>query len=145
MGGTTTSSQLPMSNINYDQAVSFASQLKQLTYWNFYMPTLDQWQFAAKGGNDTQGYTYAGSNDPDAVAWYAANSNGKKHTVKSKAPNELGFYDMSGNVEEWAYNNNYFRCGGNYVSTATGIYKNSATQVSKTFYNDQLGFRLVCK
>mgnify|MGYP003308225226 FL=1 len=83
MGGTTTSSQLPMSAITYDQATSFARKLIQLTYWNFYIPTLDQWQFAAKGGNDTQGYTYAGSYDPDAVAWYAANSNGKKHTVKS--------------------------------------------------------------
>lgn len=149
MGGTTSSSQLPMSNINYAQATSFASQLTQLTYWNFGLPTREEWQFAAKGGNDSQGYNYAGSNDPDAVAWYAANSNGKKHNVKSKAPNELGFFDMSGNMEEWtssSYSGSYkYCCGGSYNTAATGIYVTSNSTVSTTYNYDYLGFRLVCK
>lgn len=146
MGGTTTFSQLPMSNISYSAVNTFISKLCVLTYWNFYIPTLNEWQFAARGGNDSQGYNYAGSNDPDAVAWYAANSNGKKHTVKSKAPNELGFYDMSGNVAEWAYTSpNYYECGGCYNYAATGIYVNFNKSVISTYYNDQLGFRLVCR
>jgi formylglycine-generating enzyme required for sulfatase activity len=149
MGGTTSSSQLPMSNINLAQATSLAGQLAQLTYWNFSLPTREEWQFAAKGGNDSQGYNYAGSNNPDAVAWYAANSNGKKHTVKSKAPNELGFYDMSGNVEEWTSSryssSSSYCCGGSYNTAATGIYVNSNSTVSTTYNYDYLGFRLVCR
>ncbi len=146
MGVTTSYSQLPMSNISYNNVTTFNSKLKELTYWNFFIPTLEEWRFAAKGGNESQGYTYAGSNDPDAVAWYSLNSGGKKHNVKSKAPNELGFYDMSGNVAEWAYNSSYYyECGGGYNTAASGIYVNSISTVNTTSYNDQLGFRLMCK
>ena len=152
MGGTTTSSQLPMSNIYYNYTTSFANKLIQLTYWNFGLPTRNEWLFAAKGGNDSQSYNYAGSNDPDAVAWYAANSNGKKHTVKSKAPNELGFYDMSGNVIEWtssishsSYGTTYYYAmGGDYNTAATGIYISSEQYVTIDS-NDQVGFRLACR
>lgn len=146
MSVTTSSSQLPMSNISYDNVTAFNSKLRELTYWNFGLPTLDEWQFAAKGGNESQGYTYAGSDDPDAVAWYSLNSGGKKHNVKSKAPNELGFYDMSGNVEEWTssyYSSSYYCCGGGYNSAAGGI--NVSARLTRNTSNDQLGFRLRCK
>ncbi|HRU63467.1 MAG TPA: SUMF1/EgtB/PvdO family nonheme iron enzyme, partial [Paludibacteraceae bacterium] len=64
-------------------------------------PTEAEWEYAALGGKNTHNYKYAGSNTLDDVAWYSLNSGGTKHNVKEKLPNELGLYDMSGNVNEW--------------------------------------------
>jgi len=75
------------------------------------LPTEAEWEYAARGGRLSQGYVYAGSDDPDAVAWYAANSDGTTHPVGQKQPNELGLYDMSGNSWErcWdLYNAQYY-------------------------------------
>jgi len=67
------------------------------------LPTEAEWEYAARGGQKSQGYTYAGSDNPDNVAWYRSNSDGQPHPVGQKQPNELGLYDMSGNAFEWCW------------------------------------------
>jgi formylglycine-generating enzyme required for sulfatase activity len=67
------------------------------------LPTEAEWEYAARGGQKSQGYTYAGSNNPDEVAWYGENSAGQPQPVGQKQPNELGLYDMSGNLFEWCW------------------------------------------
>ena len=69
--------------------------------YTFRLPTEAEWEFAARGGNKTQGYTYSGSNNLDEVAWYSSNSNRTTHAVAMKKPNELDLYDMTGNVFDW--------------------------------------------
>lgn len=98
-GGASTS-QLPISNISYPDILSFLEILSNATNLYFSLPSAAQWEYAARGGTKSQNYTYAGSNTPGDVAWYSANCSTKQN-VKSKAPNELGIYDMSGNVGEF--------------------------------------------
>lgn len=100
VNGTVSTSQLPIDEISYSVITSFIEKLNNETKLNFSLPSADQWKYAANGGNKSQNYTYAGSNTPGDVAWYSANCSSKQK-VKTKAPNELGIYDMSGNVGEF--------------------------------------------
>ncbi len=95
------SDQLPVENVSWNDCQTFISKLNTLTGRTFRLPTEAEWEFAARGGNASGGYTYSGSNTIGDVAWYTSNSSSKTHEVATKVPNELGIYDMSGNVFEW--------------------------------------------
>lgn len=99
----------PMYYISWNDCQEFVVKLRQLTGRQFRLPTEAEWEYAALGGNKSRGYLYSGSNTLDKVAWYSGNSNNNTHPVKTKLANELGIYDMSGNVVEWCqdYWNNY--------------------------------------
>ncbi len=109
--------QRPVEYVNYGDCLAFCAKLNEMTGLNFRIPTEAEWEFAARGGNKSQGYVYAGSDSINDVAWYKGTEESPgtlpsmvlwtegwgTQTVATKAPNELGIYDMCGNVEEWCY------------------------------------------
>ena len=103
MGNTTSDTiyNMPIVGVSWYDCQEFISQLNALTGLNFRLPTEAEWEFACRGGNNSRGYKYSGSNYIDNVAWYWGNSDEEAHPVATKSPNELGIYDMSGNVWEW--------------------------------------------
>ena len=91
----------PVDNVSWYDCLAFIMKLNEITEMKFRLPTEAQWEFAARGGNKSQGYKYSGSNVIGEVAWSYDNSKSQTHPVKQKNANELGIYDMSGNVLEW--------------------------------------------
>ncbi|MBR4312792.1 MAG: formylglycine-generating enzyme family protein [Bacteroidaceae bacterium] len=103
--------QCPVEQVSWNDCQTFIKKLNQLTGENFRLPTEAEWEYAARGGKSSKGYKYSGSNTIGDVAWYTSNSSSKTHAVKTKQPNELGIYDMSGNVYEWCsdwYDHDYY-------------------------------------
>lgn len=92
---------LPVECVSWEECQEFIEKLNRLTGRTFRLPTEAEWEYAARGGKKSRGYKYSGSNNIDDVAWYTGNSSRRTHDVKTKQPNELGIYDMSGNVWEW--------------------------------------------
>jgi len=172
---------LPVENVSWYDAVKFCNKLSEqdgyapvytingtqvtcdFTKNGYRLPTEAEWEYAARGGDQSRGYTYAGSDSVGTVAWYWDNSGKKTHPVGTKQPNELGLYDMSGNVWEWCwdrYDGNYYaqspsknpkgpssgasrvRRGGSWNHDAEGI--RSASRLNNPPSNSSyyIGFRL---
>ena len=110
-------SRRPVENVSWEDCQTFINELNSLSGERFHLPTEAQWEYAARGGSKSHGYKYSGSNSLGNVAWYYDNSANSTHPVKTKSPNELGIYDMSGNVWEW--------CQDWYGSYSSGSQTNS--------------------
>ena len=142
--------QKPVEQVSWNDCQEFIKKLNQLTGKNFRLPTEAEWEYAARGGNKSKGYKYSGSNTIRNVAWYDGNSGSKTHDVKTKQANELGIYDMSGNVYEWCqdwYDSSYYSSSpssnpkgpssGSYRVLLGGSWFNLARycRVSRRYYN----------
>jgi len=154
-------SKRPVDNISWDDCQLFIKKLNELTGKQFRLPTEAEWEYAARGGKRSHGFKYAGSNRIQDVAWFEGNSDGQTHEVGSKMPNELGLYDMSGNVFEWCQdwygnysveirNNPSGPSSGDFLVNRGGSWNNLASNCrvtdrlydTSTYHDSCSGFRL---
>lgn len=147
MGLAPTKSQLPMSGFSNGMRPSefeeyyFFENLKKITGLPFRIPSLSEWTIAYTGYDQTLGYTYSGSNSIDDVAWYYGNSYNVVHPVKQLKPNELGFYDMSGNLSEEIHGTS--GCyGGNFLSSPSECLVSSNNNLDVKGYADDIDLSL---
>lgn len=91
----------PVECVTWNNCIDFIQKLNDITGKHFRLPTEAEWEFAARGGNKSKGHVFAGGNNADIVMWHIENSGHHSHIVGTKQPNELGLFDMCGNVEEW--------------------------------------------
>lgn len=159
-------SNAPVEQVSWNDCQEFVQKLSKITGKNYRLPTEAEWEFAARGGNNSKGYTHSGGNDISIMAWSHSDDISKSAPVKGKQPNELGIYDMSGNVCEWCsdwYSTSYFanspsldpkgpdrgsykiyrggsRSGGAFFCTV--IYRDGRHPTRR---NMELGLRIVCE
>jgi formylglycine-generating enzyme required for sulfatase activity len=157
---------LPVENVSWLDVQKFISKLNEITGKDYRLPTESEWEYAARGGKKSKNYKYSGGNKIDEVGWYIENSDGTTHPVGTKKPNELGIYDMCGNVAEWC-NDLYEDYFGAAISTqeALGLLQDDKiypvlrgakwssepqfcrvsfrSRTPQDFISDALGFRLV--
>lgn len=153
----------PVEGVSWNDVQEFLKKLNQKTGNKYRLPTEAEWEYAARGGQKSKKYKYSGSNDIGLVAWYYGNSASKTHEVGKKQPNELGLYDMSGNVYEWCqddWHNNYEGApkdgsawgngsgsarvirGGRWSINARGCRVSSRISDGPGYRSSRLGFRL---
>ena len=136
---------LPVENVSWYDCRKFIRKLNELTGKQFRFPTEAEWEYAARGGNKSNRTKYAGGGDIDNVAWYEENSNKTTHPVGQKRPNELGLYDMSGNVWEWCqdwYGDYSSASQTNPQGPATGTFRRLR---GGSWCDDARGCRLSCR
>jgi hypothetical protein len=141
-----TSNNIARYGVSYDDWETFIAKINYATNLTFDIPTVEQWKYAYSGGLQSQGYTYSGSNHPGDVAWYKANSGGTIHEVKTLAPNELGIYDMSGNIAEFIKDpgSTSYYYGGHYNSPESDLKSTSRTgYISSSSTPAYAGLRVV--
>jgi formylglycine-generating enzyme required for sulfatase activity len=139
---------LPVEDVSWDEIREFIRRLNRISGREYRLPVETEWEFAARGGNKSNGYKYSGSDSIGDVGWYEDNNDKKTHPVGTKAPNELEIYDMSGNVWEWVddgsgWGSSKLVRGGSIVNPAARC-RVSCRGVSNYIHNGEssLGFRL---
>jgi formylglycine-generating enzyme required for sulfatase activity len=140
---------LPVENVSWDEIQVFIKKLNAQTGKNYRLPTEAEWEYATRGGDKSKRYKYSGSNNVDEVAWYGNNALLQTHAVGTKQANELGIYDMSGNVYEWCsdwYGNYATRVvrGGSWLSVMQSVRTPFRIHYTPDYKYINLGFRLVC-
>jgi formylglycine-generating enzyme required for sulfatase activity len=154
--------QCPVEKVSWNDVQEFIRKLNAMTGRRYRLPTEAEWEYAARGGRNSRGYKYSGSNNPGQVAWFSDNSSIKTHPVGQKQANELGLYDMSGNVWEWCSDwyggyssqsqtdpkgpsSGSYRVdrGGGWSSVSRSIRLSSRGSNRPENSDDDLGFRLV--
>lgn len=154
----------PVEQVSWNDVQNFLGKLNSITGRSYRLPTEAEWEYAAKGGEKSHGYSFSGSNDASAVAWYRKNSGFLTKAVGTRQANELGIYDMSGNVFEWCndwYGEYDFQSKDNPVGPKTGVYRvirggsywgnqEKCRTDNRNFdragtRNKTIGFRLVCE
>lgn len=148
----------PIENVTLDEAKEFVRRLSKMTNIHFSLPSEEEWEYAARGGQKSKHYRFAGSDNIEDIAWYRDNANQSTHPVGEKLPNELGIFDMCGNVWEWTETtahsyaidvkpegNCYIRRGGSWW------HEEKNCRVSRRYASDHskktsgLGLRLVIR